>query len=66
MPPLTLEASRERVEGGGGVKLTPPFEFFGFKFKLLEQLQKALVQLFFVCLHTFCTNQVTSQLMTST
>ena len=46
---LTLEA----LGGGGGVKLTPPLDFFGFKFLLLDRLPKALVQLFLVCEHIF-------------
>ena len=45
---LTLEALR-----GGGVKLTPPLDFFGFKFLLLDRLSKALAQLFLVCEHIF-------------
>ena len=46
---LTLEALR----GGGGVKLTPTLDFFGFKFLLLDRLSKALAQLFLVCEHIF-------------
>ena len=41
-PPNNLEALRV----GGGVKLTPPLDFSGFKFLLLDRLSKALVQLF--------------------
>ena len=44
----TLEALK-----GGGVKLTPPSIFFGFKFLLLDRLSKALAQLFLVCEHIF-------------
>ena len=36
--------------GGGGVNLiSPPLNFFGFKFLFLDRLPKALAQLFFVC-----------------
>ena len=45
---LTLEALR-----GGGGKLTPPLDFFGFKFLLLDRLSKALAQLFLVYEHIF-------------
>ena len=38
---------------GGGVKLTPPLDFSGFRFLLLNRLSKALAQLFLVCEHIF-------------
>ena len=50
IPLLTLEALRR---GGGGVKLTHPPRFFGFKFLFLDRLAKALAQLFVVCEHIF-------------
>ena len=38
-----------RHKGWGGVNLIPPLDFFGLKFLFLDQLPKALAQLFFVC-----------------
>ena len=39
----------EGMNGGGGVNLTHPLDFFGFKVLFLDRLPKALAQLFFVC-----------------
>ena len=45
--------SLERGRRGGGVKLTLPLDFFGFKFLLLNRLSKALAKLFLVCEYIF-------------
>ena len=44
---------RSLKEGGGGQIDPHPLDFFGFKFLLLDQLSKALAQLFLVCEHIF-------------
>ena len=40
---------RHERGGGGRGHFESPLDFFGFKFLFLDQLPKALAQLFFVC-----------------
>ena len=41
------------LEEAGGGHIDPPPRFFGFRFLLLDQLSKALAQLFLVWEHIF-------------